>query len=179
MHHLRFSVVAVHICFITRVLCHNTRYSDCWTGKYSIKALRELNFVHLSLKFFHFSWPCKWKWKEITSIPRRKIKFCSFPVQFRSSSRRTSAELSAQTKTTWPTPITTLLFSPHFKFVTPAYLYQTYEFHGVIASGAFGTVYRVVDRAERNVFALKVLQKAQVIWLQWNWAGFIADMSEK
>lgn len=75
MHHLRFSVVAVHICFITRVLCHNTRYSDCWTGKYSIKALRELNFVHLSLKFFHFSWPCKWKWKEITSTPIRKIYF--------------------------------------------------------------------------------------------------------
>lgn len=81
---------------------------------------------------------------------------------FRSNTRRTSAELTAQTKTTWPIPITTLLFSPHFKYVTPTYLHQTYEFCGVIASGAFGIVYRVIDRTERDVFALKVLQKAQV-----------------
>lgn len=47
--------------------------------------------------------------------------------------------------------------------MTPLHLHQTYEFHGVIASGAFGTVYRVVNRAERNVLALKVLQKAQVL----------------
>lgn len=82
-------------------------------------------------------------------------------------SRQRSTELPAKTvtKTTWPISRKTQLFAPYFKVIKPSYLYQTYEFHGVIASGAFGTVYRVVDRNERKVYALKVLQKSQVIYI--------------
>lgn len=35
-------------------------------------------------------------------------------------------------------------------------------FDGVIAAGAFGTVYHVIDRNDRKEYALKALEKSQV-----------------
>lgn len=137
------------------MFCHNTHYDDCWTGNFS------------SNLYGFFGTNSFWILEIVKFLKKKTLDLTSISSSFyRYKPRRTSAELLAQTKTTWPLPITTLLFSPHFKFVTPFHLFQTYEFHGVIASGAFGTVYRVVDRNERNVCALKVLQKSQVnLWL--------------
>lgn len=83
-------------------------------------------------------------------------------ILFRSTSTLSPDELAAQSRSIWPTPTIVLLFSPHFKLINLEYLKQTYEFHGVIASGAFGTVYRVINRNEKKEFALKVLEKSQV-----------------
>lgn len=83
-------------------------------------------------------------------------------VIFRSTSKLSPDELTAQTKTIWPTPTIVLLFSPQFKLITEEYLHQTFEIYGIIARGAFGTVYRVVEKKERRECALKVLEKSQV-----------------
>lgn len=80
----------------------------------------------------------------------------------RSSSKLSPDELAAQSKTIWPTPTIILLFSPQFKLITDEYLQQTFEVYGVIARGAFGTVYRVIRRNDRTDCALKVLEKSQV-----------------
>lgn len=55
-----------------------------------------------------------------------------------------------------------LIFLPQFKLVTKEYLQSKYEFTGVIARGAFGTVHSVIDVQEQQKYALKVLSKAQV-----------------
>lgn len=81
---------------------------------------------------------------------------------FRSTSTLSPDELATQSQSIWPTPTIVLLFSPQFKLINLEYLNETYKFYGVIASGAFGTVYRVVDRNEKKEFALKVLEKSQV-----------------
>lgn len=81
---------------------------------------------------------------------------------FRSTSTLSPDELTAQSQSIWPTPTIVLLFSPQFKLINLEYLNETYKFYGLIASGAFGTVYRVVDRNEKKEFALKVLEKSQV-----------------
>lgn len=81
---------------------------------------------------------------------------------YRSTSKLTSDELAAQSKTIWPTPTIILLFSPQFKLITEEYLQQTFEVYGVIARGAFGTVYRVIRKNDRKDCALKVLEKSQV-----------------
>lgn len=81
---------------------------------------------------------------------------------FRSTSTLSPDELASQSRSIWPTPTTVLLFSPQFKLINLDYLNETYQFHGLIASGAFGTVYRVIDRNEKKEFALKVLEKSQV-----------------
>lgn len=81
---------------------------------------------------------------------------------YRSAPKLSSYELSAQTKTIWPTPTIVLLFSPQFKLITDEYLHQTFEFYGIINRGAFGIVYRVIDRNDGKECALKVLDKSQV-----------------
>lgn len=80
----------------------------------------------------------------------------------RSTSTLSPDELAAQSRSIWPTPTIVLLFSPQFKLINLEYLHETYKFHAVIASGAFGTVYHVIDRNEKKEFALKVLEKSQV-----------------
>lgn len=81
---------------------------------------------------------------------------------FRSTSTLSPEELTAQTRSIWPTPTIILLFSPQFKLINLDYLNETYIFYGVIASGAFGTVYHVIDRNDRKEYALKALEKSQV-----------------
>lgn len=81
---------------------------------------------------------------------------------FRSTSTLSPEELHAQSRSIWPTPTIVLIFSPHFKLINVDYLHETYKFHGIIASGAFGTVYHVINRKEKKEFALKVLDKSQV-----------------
>lgn len=81
---------------------------------------------------------------------------------YRSTPKLSPDELTAQSKTIWPTPTIVFLFSPQFKLITDEYLHQKFEFYGIIARGAFGTVLRVVDRNERKEYALKVLEKSQV-----------------
>lgn len=87
--------------------------------------------------------------------------FC-FRFSIRSISHLSPDELTAQSRSIWPTPTIVLLFSPQFKLINLEYLHETYKFYGVIASGAFGTVYHVIDRNEHTEYALKVLEKSQV-----------------
>lgn len=81
---------------------------------------------------------------------------------YRSTSTLSPDELAAQSRSIWPTPTIVLLFSPQFKLINLNYLDEQYNFYGVIASGAFGTVYRVIDRNDRKEYALKALEKSQV-----------------
>ncbi|XP_031625395.1 serine/threonine-protein kinase S6KL [Contarinia nasturtii] len=81
----------------------------------------------------------------------------------RSTSTLSPEELAFSSRSIWPTPTIVLLFSPQFKRINLAYLHEKYEFHGIIASGAFGTVVRCIDRNEKKEYALKVLEKSQII----------------
>lgn len=83
-------------------------------------------------------------------------------MHFRSTPKLTPAELSAQSKSSWPVPSVIQIFQPQFKLVSQASVEKDYRIISVIARGAFGKVYKAESVAEEREYAIKILSKAQV-----------------
>ncbi|XP_047365500.1 ribosomal protein S6 kinase-related protein-like isoform X2 [Vespa velutina] len=83
----------------------------------------------------------------------------SFQVEIKSWSR---SSYRSSSKTAWPIPRSEAIFLPEFK-VRKMTLNTEYSFLDVIAKGAYGRVYKVQSRENRQVFALKVISKAKII----------------
>lgn len=80
----------------------------------------------------------------------------------RSTSKLSSIKLSTQAKTNWPVPTVIQIFLPQFKLVSQSTVEKDYRINGVIARGAFGKVYRAEKIDEHQIYAIKILSKAQV-----------------
>lgn len=80
----------------------------------------------------------------------------------RSSCRSLVHGSLSSSKTTWPIPRSEAIFLPEFK-VRKMTLNAEYSFLALIAKGAYGRVYKVQNRETKQVFALKVIAKAQIV----------------
>nr|XP_050866219.1 serine/threonine-protein kinase S6KL isoform X2 [Vespula vulgaris] len=83
----------------------------------------------------------------------------SSQVEIKSWSR---SSCRSSSKTAWPIPRSETIFLPEFK-VRKMTLNTEYSFLDVIAKGAYGRVYKVQNRENRQVFALKVISKAKIV----------------
>ncbi|KAL2731096.1 serine/threonine-protein kinase S6KL isoform X1 [Vespula squamosa] len=83
----------------------------------------------------------------------------SSQVEIKSWSR---SSCRSSSKTAWPIPRSEAIFLPEFK-VRKMTLNTEYSFLDVIAKGAYGRVYKVQNRQNRQVFALKVISKAKIV----------------
>ncbi|XP_065203573.1 serine/threonine-protein kinase S6KL isoform X2 [Planococcus citri] len=68
----------------------------------------------------------------------------------------------SESKTVYPVPLVESIFQPEFKNQkqTSVPKFETVE---LIAKGAFGKVYKVKDVNSQNTYAMKILQKSQII----------------
>lgn len=65
-------------------------------------------------------------------------------------------------KTTWPVPCFESLFLPEFK-IRDDVSEDSFSIVGTISSGAFSKVYKVVKKDNNQLYAMKVLSKAQLV----------------
>ncbi|XP_031779118.1 serine/threonine-protein kinase S6KL [Nasonia vitripennis] len=65
-------------------------------------------------------------------------------------------------KTAWPVPRFEAIFLPEFP-VKETPLKNEYVFIDIISKGAYGRVYKVQKKETREVFALKIISKAQIV----------------
>ncbi|XP_012256200.2 serine/threonine-protein kinase S6KL [Athalia rosae] len=80
----------------------------------------------------------------------------------RTTNQGTTCDLHSFYKTKWPVPQFEAAFLPEFK-IKEAASEAEYDFIDIISKGAYGQVYKVRNRNDGEIFALKVLSKAQII----------------
>ncbi|XP_046484315.1 serine/threonine-protein kinase S6KL isoform X1 [Neodiprion pinetum] len=101
----------------------------------------------------HVEWSRRSRASRISRISR---------ISRRTGSQDTPEDPCSLSKTRWPVPQFEAAFLPEFKIKETAYK-TNYDIIDLISKGAYGQVYKVRSRIDGEIFALKVLNKAQII----------------
>ncbi|XP_046427552.1 ribosomal protein S6 kinase-related protein isoform X1 [Neodiprion fabricii] len=101
----------------------------------------------------HVEWSRRSRASRVSRISR---------ISRRTGSQDTPEDPCSLSKTRWPVPQFEAAFLPEFKIKETAYK-TNYDIIDLISKGAYGQVYKVRSRIDGEIFALKVLNKAQII----------------